>query len=99
MASRYSFYNDVIDTNTKTKMKGTLKLSNLGIQFINQNATIYEIPIQYSYRPDLIAYKFYKDSSLDWVITFANNFTNSPEDYTPTTSIIIPALSKIKELL
>jgi hypothetical protein len=55
----------------------------------------YQIPVEYTYRPDLIAYKFYRDPKLFWVLVYANNFKNSPEDFSLGTVIKIPKFEKV----
>lgn len=57
---------------------------------------LYSIPYEYSYRPDLISYKFYGRSDLAWVITFYNSFQNSPEDYYYNRRILIPDVTTIE---
>jgi hypothetical protein len=103
MADRYKWFEQIwIDTilkGTETKLFGgyskgfpNTELSEL-FNF-NDNLT-YKIPVEYNYRPDLIAYKFYKDPKLFWVLVYANNFNNSPEDFILGAVIKIPRFEKV----
>lgn len=99
MANRYEFYEDAIDIYFNTQTKGLAKDHEFYKNFLSSDMVYYTIPIHMQYRPDLIAYKFYKDSSLDWVLTFVNQFDNSPEDYYTDRVILIPSLTRIKQLV
>jgi len=99
MANRYTFYNDVMDEKTKTNMKGLLKDPKFYEVFYSSNMSYFTIPIQLQYRPDLIAYRFYRDSSYDWILTFVNGITDSPEGYYVGKILLIPELSKIKQVV
>ena len=46
-----------------------------------------------AYRPDKIAYLYLGDSKLDYLIYYANNFTNGIEDFYPGRTIYSPNLS------
>ncbi len=97
--ARSDLYESVTDIYYNTPTKGLLKDPDFYTNFYTANMVYYTIPIQFQYRPDLIAYKFYKDSSLDWILTYANQFKNSPEDYVAGISILIPELTRIKQLI
>jgi hypothetical protein len=54
-------------------------LTNLTVRFRIQEALQNKVTVMYDYnvkegeRPDIIAHKYYKDSTLDWVILLVNN--------------------------
>jgi len=56
-----------------------LTLTNITLRFkINEllrdkSAIMYEYNVQDGERPDIIAYKYYEDANLDWVILLTNN--------------------------
>jgi hypothetical protein len=59
---------------------------------------LYTIEIQYTHRPDLLAYDMYSDSTLWWVFTQRNldKIQDPIFDFVPGTQIYIPQLSKLK---
>lgn len=56
-----------------------LELTNITLRFKisellqNKSAVMYQYDVQDGDRPDLIAYKYYNDPTLDWVILLTNN--------------------------
>ena len=56
-----------------------LQLTNITLRFkINEllrdrSAIMYQYDVQNGERPDIIAYKYYEDAKLDWVILLTNN--------------------------
>ena len=60
---------------------------------------LYKIPKSEEYRPDLIAQRFYGDTKLFWILVYANNFGNSPEDFEVNRAIRIPYHARIMEIL
>jgi len=103
MANRYKWFekawvNEVLK-GTETVIVGDylkgFPSTSLSELFNFNDSLSYQIPIQYNYRPDLIANKFYKDSKLFWVLVYANNFKNSPEDFVFGTIIKIPKFEKV----
>lgn len=60
---------------------------------------LYKIPKSEEYRPDLIANRFYGDPKLFWVLVYANNFANSPEDFIVNKTIRIPYYGRVMEIL
>ena len=50
-------------------------------------------------RLDLIAYKYYQDSALGWVIAWANDIEISPADLTYGTYLIVPDPTYIRNNL
>jgi len=96
---RDAFFEDVINYHTNTKMKGLLKNPKFYNVFYSPEMFSYKIPLHFKFRPDLISYKFYGTAGYDWVLTYVNEFTNSPEDYEVDRTILIPSLDKIKQVL
>jgi hypothetical protein len=92
--SRYNNFEDVWDSNLRHTKKGWPKI-DLNTYFSFNDNIAYEIPLEYQYRPDLIAMKFYKDPTLFWAIVYANNFYNSPEDFETGVVIQIPRYERV----
>lgn len=97
-SSIYKYYDDVWDSNIKHNRKGfpTVDMNDL---FSNDDDIKYKIPLEYRYRPDLIAFKFYRDPRLSIALVLANNFSNSPQDFETGTLIRIPRHERLIELL
>jgi hypothetical protein len=103
MANRYKWFSDVwVDKVTKGTEEFTVGHLQKGVPTtslstlfnFNDNLT-YMIPPEFAYRPDLIAYKFYKDSKLFWILVYVNNFKNSPEDFIVGAVIKVPRFEKV----
>lgn len=60
---------------------------------------LYKIPKGEEFRPDLIANRFYGDPKLFWVLVYANNFANSPEDFVVDKTIRIPFHGRVMEIM
>ena len=62
---------------------------------------LYTIEPQYTYRPDLLAYDLYDDSSLWWVFIQRNlDVLQDPIwDFVPGTQIYLPKNSSLKQVL
>lgn len=60
---------------------------------------LYKIPKSEEYRPDLIANKFYGDPRLFWVLVYANEFGNSPEDFIVDKTIRVPYHTRVMEII
>jgi hypothetical protein len=62
---------------------------------------LYTIEPQYTYRPDLLAYDLYEDSSLWWVFIQRNlDVLQDPIwDFVPGTQIYLPKNSSLKQVL
>lgn len=56
-----------------------LELTNITLRFkinellLDKSAIMYQYDVQNGERPDIIAYKYYDDADLDWVILLTNN--------------------------
>lgn len=94
--SRYKIFNSLKDREGKNR-KAFLQEDKKKL-IINYKSILYKIPIGEKYRPDLIAQKFYGSFKYHWLITYANGFFNSPEDYFTDRIIKIPNPSIINEL-
>ncbi len=52
------------------------------IRSVNENYLLnYVIPLEYAYRPDIICYRLYGDTSYQSAISFINRINDSPEGY------------------
>jgi len=58
----------------------------------------YRVPEEYQYRPDLIAYGFYGNEKLYWVILEHNNIVD-PFEIEVGTELEIPNIEKVKSKL
>lgn len=98
MASRYKFFNDVYDSVSQHTIKGlpTVQLFTL---FASLDSISYQIPLNRVYRPDLVAWDFYGDASLFWVLVYANNFSNSPADFYANRVIQIPRFDRVLSVI
>lgn len=96
--SRYKFFDTIFNEDINHNQKG-LMTTPIGDLFKTENDTYYKIPIEYQYRPDLIAYKFYGNSKLSWILTYVNEFSNSPEDYDTDVVIRIPYIERVNDLI
>lgn len=94
MVSRYKNFNKVWDKDTANERK--LFLSQKTKNAIkNYNYYLYVIPLKERYRPDLLAEKIYGSFKYHWILTYANNFFNSPGDYEIDRIIKVPDPSVI----
>lgn len=89
--SRYKFFN------------GEKKIESIIDQSIYDTLTTkkdiwYRIPKAEEFRPDLIANRFYGDPKLFWVLVYANNFKNSPEDFSVNKMIRITNYNRVMEI-
>lgn len=87
--SRYKYYNTVWFDKVQNNIKGSLK-DDILPTIKNFSFTNYTIPLTEQYRPDIIAYKFYGNSSYHWIITLINDIKNTPEGYVVNKVIKIP---------
>lgn len=53
------------------------------------------IDSKYDKRPDLLAYKYYKKSTLAWLILQYNNMVDPTEEFVAGKTIIIPSPSRV----
>jgi hypothetical protein len=92
--SRYKFFNEVWSNTSQHTIKGLPNIDLYSL-FENLGNVKYQIPLNRNYRPDLIAFDFYGDASLFWVLIYANAFHNSPEDFVANAIIQVPLFDKV----
>lgn len=98
MLDRYKFFDDYFDEQDKMNKKGFMRF-NLGNYFRSGNPSTFKITPQFEYRPDKIAFKFYGDASLSWVLIYANNFSQGMGDFFLNREILIPEMSIVNSLI
>jgi hypothetical protein len=96
--SRYQFFPDVWSETIQHTQKGILNTAGLK-ERIGEDVTLYEIPLAYNFRPDLIALLFYGHGDLHWILTYINDINNTPEGYYTNRVIKIPNPKTIVELV
>lgn len=96
--TRYKFYDNVWNDDLNHNQKGFASV-NLEELFTGDGDILYTIPVEHQYRPDLIAKKFLGNPKLFWVLVFANNFSNCPEDFETNIIIRIPRYERVLELI
>ena len=97
--SRFQFFPDVWSDIIQHTQKGILVTKDLKERIEADGVQLYEIPLAYKYRPDLIAKLFYGHGDLHWVLTYINDINDSPEGYYTNRVIKIPSPKKISELV
>lgn len=99
MASRYEkFFDNAFNSNENRTQKGFLRLdTKQRISFPDD--IIYEIPLIYNFRPDRIAYKFYGNPKLYWILVYANDIPDSPEGFFHGRRIRVPRIERISEVI
>ena len=91
MANRYQYSNTLITKNTKKKY-----LSSMIYPKIKPNDNDMYIISQQSDRLDILASKYYGDSSFWWIIAVANNLNDASVSIEPGIQMRIPSnISKI----
>ena len=95
--SRYKFFENIQGQLSKTE-KGMIDNSILEL-IRNYEYFPYVITLAEQYRPDLLAKQFYGNGNYHWIITYANNFNNSPEDYSVNKIIKIPEPDIIGDII
>lgn len=98
MGSRYKFFRETWNEEYKHNQK-TLPDKELRKTFQNNDDLIYEIPLRFRYRPDLISLMFYKDPKLFWILVYANEFYNTPEDFEVGVKLRIPRYERILTII
>lgn len=98
MISRYKYYERVKD-DVIGSHPGLLDVKALQELFMTDDDTYYTIPFQHQYRPDLICKQFYGTTSLQWLITYINNISDSPEGYFINRVLRIPNKETVREFL
>jgi len=96
--SRYKFFEDVYNEDTKHTQKGFPKVI-LSELFSNDNDIIYTIPLEEVYRPDLITFRFYGNPKLYWILVYVNGISDSPEGFYEGRTIRVPQYERVIELV
>lgn len=97
MKNRYDFFEKVSDD--LGVHPGFLNKKELTNLLSSNDDTLYTIPFEHTYRPDLISYKFYKNSSLQWVLVYANNIGDSPEGFFTGRQIRVPRFERLINIM
>lgn len=98
MESRYKYYDTVWNKALNTKYKGFSNVDFVEL-FSSTDDIVYTIPLEFNYRPDLIANYFYGNPKLYWVLIFVNSISDSPEGFEAGKEIKIPSYTKVVEAL
>ena len=98
MIDRYKFFTDYFDEQDKMNKKGFMKF-DLGSYLRTGNPQTFKITNQFEFRPDKIAFKFYGDASLGWVLIYANSFSGGMMDFWNGREILIPEMSVVGSLI
>lgn len=87
--------------NTPYNRQGALDLMRIRAVPSSPDDLLYTIETQYAFRPDLLAYDYYKTPKLWWVFAQRNmDIIKDPIfDFTPGTSIYLPKPENIKKVL
>lgn len=96
--SRYKFFDEVWNDDINHLQKGFLRTDIVEL-FETDNDIIYQIPLEYEFRPDLIARKFFGNPRLDFILTYINRIEDAPEGYYAGRSIRIPRFERVIELI
>ena len=96
--SRYKFFDNAWNDDLNHYQKG-MPTTNIGELFQTQKDIIYTIPLEYQYRPDLIAKKFFGNAKLYWVLAYVNEMSDCPEGFYTGRIIRIPTYERILELV
>lgn len=97
-ATRYKYFLEAWNEDFKHNQK-TLPNKPLKEIFQNDDDLTYEIPLRFKYRPDLISLMFYKDPKLFWILVYANEFYNTPEDFEVGVKLRVPRYERILNIL
>lgn len=92
--TRYKFFDQVWNNDYQHNQIGFPNVSLYSL-FSSLDSITYSVPLTRAYRPDLIAFDFYGDASLAWVLIYANGFHNSPADFAPTKNIQVPRFDRV----
>ena len=97
MAGRYTkYYEKAVHPDYDKEVVG---LSDVYEKDFDRDTIEYTIPPWLDFRPDLIAYSFYGDANLAWVLIVANKIEKSPEGFAKGTTIRVPVSSVVSELI
>lgn len=66
---------------------------------LNGSEYVYTVPPEYEGRPDMLAFLFYGDENLWWVIAYVNNILLPMRDLVAGMQITIPSIDSINSAL
>lgn len=96
---RYNYFKSIYNPKTESIQKYRINLKNF-IEKFNENSLVnYQIPLKFTYRPDLISNHLYGNWKYHWVLTYINYNENSLEDFAPNKIIKVPKLSDLMSIL
>ena len=98
MPTRYKFFEKVKEPNTNFIIPGFMN-EDLLEKFHFEDDMLYTIPKTLEFRPDLIAYNFWKDSVLSYILIYANRIDDSPEGFYAGRKIRVPRYERIINLI
>jgi len=86
---------------TPFNKQGTLDLMRIRPVPSSPDDLLYTIETQYTYRPDLLAYDYYKNSKLWWIFAQRNMDTIKDPifDFVAGTTIYLPRPENVKKVL
>lgn len=61
----------------------------------DETDTFFEISAEYQNRPDLIAFDFYDDEQLWWILALANDIWLAPSEFSTGRRIRVPAFERV----
>lgn len=88
--SRYEFFEDVWNDDIQHTQKFVLD-NELKVKLNEYDYVLYTIPLAEEFRPDAIAYNFYGDGKLYWVLVYVNEIDDSPAGFYANREIKIPS--------
>lgn len=97
--SRFQFFPDVWSDTIQHTQKGILETAELKLRIEEDGVQLYEIPLAFKYRPDLISQEFYGTGDLHWILTYINDINDAPEGYYTGRVIKVPSPKRISELV
>lgn len=92
VSSRYSTKTNLLLNDGKTVIRN-LRASDIDIP-VSDDDTVYKITPGEEFRPDIVAYREYKDPTLYWVLLSANNM-KSIFEFVANKIIRIPEITKL----
>jgi len=97
--SRFQFFPNAWNDEIQHTQQGILDTKNLKEKINKAEFDLYVIPLEYNFRPDLIAQEFYGSGKLHWIITYINDINDSPAGYYVLRTIKIPSPQRIAEIV
>lgn len=92
VSSRYSTKTNLLLNDGKTVIRN-LRASDIDVP-VSDDDTVYKITPGEEFRPDIVAYREYKDPTLYWVLLSANNM-KSIFEFVANKIIRIPEITKL----